>query len=140
MNIILSLTIFIFLVSSFFFIGRKISAWTTISRLGFSSETPEAFLKHTKIYHLILIVLFFIAIIPLVFTNITVFVLGFIVLLSIAFITAILGRTEGVKTYKKVLLKMLDKDKSLNNETRREIIQQLAKSDAHLLGGLRLFY
>ena len=140
MNIILSLTIFIFLALSYFFIGRKISVWTTISRLGFSLETPEAFLRHSKIYHFIPIVLFLIAFIPLVFTNIIVFILGLIVLLSISFTVAILGRKEGVKTYKKVLREMLDEDKSLDNKKREEITQQLAKSDAQLLNGLRLFY
>lgn len=140
MNIILSLTIFTFLVLSYFLIGRKISAWTTISRLGFSSETPEAFLRHSKIYHFIPIALFLIAVIALVFTNIIVFTLGFIVLLSISFAVAILGRKDGVKTYKNVLREMLNEDKSLDDKEKEEITQQLAKTDTQLLNGLRLFY
>lgn len=140
MNIILSLTIFTFLVLSYFLIGRKISAWTTISRLGFSSETPEAFLRHPKIYHFVPIALFFIAVIPLVFTNIIVFISGFIVLLSVSFVIAILGRKEGVRIYKNVLQEMLDEDKNLDDKKRKEIAQQLAKSDTELLSGLRLFY
>ena len=103
MNIISSLIIFTFLVLFYFFLGQKISIWTTISRLGFSSETPEAFLRHPKIYHFVPIVLFFIAVIPLVFTNIIVFISGFIVLLSVSFVIAILGRKEGVKTYRQVV-------------------------------------
>ncbi len=140
MNIISSLIIFTFLVLFYLFLVRKISAWTTISRLGFSSETPEAFLRHSKIYHFAPIALFFIPLIPLVFTNIIIFISGFIVLLSVSFAIAILGRKEGVKTYKNVLREMLNEDKSLDDKERKEITQQLDKSDTELLSGLRLFY
>lgn len=140
MNIILSLTIFTFLALFHFFIGRKISAWTTISRLGFSSETPEAFLRHPRAYHLISIVLFFVAVIPLLFTNIIIFIFGFIVLLSVSFAVAILGRKDGVKRCKNVLREMLKEDKSLDDKKKEEITQQLAKTDTQLLNGLRLFY
>ena len=140
MNITLSLTIFIFLALSYFFIGRKISAWTTISRLGFSSETPEAFLKHPRTYHFISIALFFVVIIPLLFTNIIILIFGFIVLLSVSFIVAVSGRKEGVKTYKKVLREMLDNDKNLDDKQKEEITQRLTKTDTQLLNGLRLFY
>ena len=140
MNIISSLIIFTFLVLFYFFLGRKISIWTIISRLGFSSETPEAFLRHPKIYHFVPIALFFIAVIPLVFTNIIVFISGFIVLLSVSFVIAILGRKEGVKTYRNILQEMLNEDKSLDDKEKEEITQKLAKSDTELLSGLRLFY
>ena len=140
MNIISLLIIFTFLVLFLFFLGRKISAWTTISRLGFSSETPETFLRHPKIYHFAPIALFFIAVILLVFTNIIIFISGLIVLLSVYFVIAILGRKEGVKIYKNVLREMLDEDKSLDDKERKDIAQKLAKSDTELLSELRLFY
>jgi len=139
-NISSSLIIFTFLLLFYFLIGRKISAWTTISRLGFSSETPEVFLRHSKIYHFIPIALFLVAVIPLVFTNIIIFIFGIIVLLSISFAVAILGRKEGVKTYRNILQEMLNEDKSLDDKEKEEIAQKLDKSDTQLLSGLRLFY
>jgi len=132
MSTILSLTLFLFLALCHLFIGKKISKWITISRLGFSSETPEAFLRHPAIYRLVSIFLFFVAFIPLLFTNNIIIFFGLIILLSISLIIAILGRKSGIKLYRNILQEMLDENKDLSAKEREEIKLELTKPDSQI--------
>jgi len=130
---------FIIFTLIFILLGKKVTAWTTIARLGFLSETPEMYLKHPLVYHYVPVLLFILALISIIFVkNTIVLISGILFLLIAASIVAVTGRSLGIKRYRDILQEMLVDDEEMDEGQRKNLQEQLAKKDAELMNEIKI--
>ncbi len=120
---------FLLLVALYFTISIKIDYWTTISILGFKSETPMLFLQKPKYYESVRGVLFLSAIGLSFMTNIFPWYANLAFLAFIWLCAGSIGRKQAFSMYRNILKQMLEHAETKEEKDRYLTEIQLTNED-----------
>ncbi len=123
----------------FLIIGKRVYVWQSISRMGYESQTPLVYLKHSKILlnsvTLTILTTLIFSFIP--YENLTWSIGKLILFIIILIYTGISGRSNAIKQYRQIQNDFLI-DPETEESFKEEIKEELKLSDTELFNKITI--
>ena len=103
----------ILLITVYGLVAVKVHQWFTISKLGFKMETPQPFLTHSHVYHMVEMILFVFAGISLALSPSIPWYLGGLCLGAVWSGALWIGYKLGFNAFRRVLREMIEDEENL---------------------------
>ena len=114
-------TLLTIVIITYFIVSKKIDEWTTISALGFRTETPPLFMSNESLYHGLRIILFLMCL--FLSYQIGEIIIGSVVTIAIWFFSTLIGQKSAFKSYREIMGEFGDDDANLSDaDLRKKIV------------------